>query len=165
MKIDLLLRLADLLEADAHNPEGVKFSLDTWAQDAGLEDPNIAFDKSEELAYDADLKVIPVNCNTAACAMGLAAISGAFAAEGLKWKLQPLGDDDKAILIPVINDFEGFQAATVLFDIDNETANQLFSSSHYKASKGQDAELMVATRLRNLVAGTWKPEYPEYDED
>ena len=51
-----LLKLADLLEADAKNKKGIKF--DYWAT-ANLADPKE-----------------PISCGTSACAMGLAALSG-----------------------------------------------------------------------------------------
>ncbi len=78
MRTDLLLRFADLLEADANNPEGVKFDLGAWAQDSRLDLNKMSPDEVEQLLYPTTIETVPVNCGTAACALGLAAISGAF---------------------------------------------------------------------------------------
>lgn len=165
MRTDLLLRLADLLEADAANPKGVKFALDAWAQDARHEDPgfhSLPWAKVMALKYDMDIQIIPVDCNTAACAMGLAAISGAFLEEGLTWKINSYYT--KGVLIPCFGEAQGFDAARALFDISKVAAEQLFDATHYEVIKGVDAELEVASRLRGLVAGTWAPTEPEPDD-
>src|SRR6266403_4799676 len=88
MRADLLRRGAELLEADANNPEGIKFDLGTWAADArinlatGYRDP-----RDKQLYKYKDNEVVPVNCGTQACAFGLFALSGAFKEEGLGYKI------------------------------------------------------------------------------
>jgi hypothetical protein len=57
-----LLKLADLLEADAKNRKGIKFDLGTVAM-SSAEDGNFIKGELEP----------SVSCNTVACAMGLAA--------------------------------------------------------------------------------------------
>lgn len=168
MRTDLLLRLADLLEADAANPTGVKFDLSSWAQDAWFSTPeaeNAVWFDTLAKHYDIDTKAIPVDCNTAACAMGLAAISGAFKDEGLTWGMVSLYEEGKGRLIPVFGEAEGFEAACSLFGIDCDTANQLFDPNYYIEKKGAAAELEVVARLRALVAGTWSPSVDTDDDD
>jgi len=71
-----LLKLADLLEADAKNKKGVKFDLGTWG--------NLNEGTPEEEV---------ISCGTTACAAGLAAMSGAFKKEGLGYRLVPYWHD------------------------------------------------------------------------
>lgn len=145
-----LLKLADLLEADAANPKGVKFDLDTWASDARMIDLKWDNDLIESLKYDPNTKIIPVSCQTAACAMGLAAISGAFKDEGLSWRINSDG-----WLVPTFNETESFTAAEEFFDLDGYgEAEYLFSSDRYPHAdrKGQQGELAVAKRIREFVA-------------
>jgi len=166
MNVERLIRLAELLEADAANEKGVKFALDVWASDARLQDEEaislMDYDELKKFHYTKDTKHIPVDCNTAACAMGLAAISGAFAADGLTWTLN--GGECK-MLVPKIGAAENFGAAEVLFNIDDVTAKQLFDPSYYEVTKGAEAELAVANRIRALVNGTWTPVRDDDDDD
>lgn len=151
MRTDLMLRGAELLEADAINPEGVKFNLSVWAADARM-DLSTPFSRMEEhLRYKPDT-VIPVNCGTQACAMGLFAISGAFAKEGLSYRIS----DGR--LEPIIGDGfiteSNWLAAMQLFDISEEESFELFSGEKYPLDqrKGAAAELAVAARMREMVA-------------
>lgn len=155
MRTELLLRLADLLEADAANPNGVKFDLGDWAHTFDAEGNAVS-------EFPKDTKMVPLTCDTAACAMGLAAISGAFKAEGLTFEIQR-GYGDHGYLLPIIGHVAGFGAAQVLFDIDKHTASHLFDPDHYEKRKGADAELEVAKRLRGLVDGSWSA--PDSDDD
>lgn len=144
MRKELLLRLADLLEADAANPNGVKFNLDNWAQDA-------RFDPLQVLYDPVNTTEIPLDCRTAACAIGFAALSGAFKDEGLAWKISGSG-----YLIPTFkvrnrHDDEGFDAAASLFEINYRQAEYLFAPDCYVPTKGRGAELAVADRIRAFV--------------
>jgi hypothetical protein len=136
-----LLKLADLLEADAANKKGVKFDLNDWAKPA---DGRRFFEGDER---------VPVSCNTSACAMGLAAISGAFKRSGLKYELQENVWTGGFSLVPTFNGKSGFDAAEALFEISSLTAEYLFDSDYYAKSRGAHAELAVAARIRKLVAG------------
>lgn len=152
MRKDLLLRGAELLEADALNPEGIQFNLGTWATDARI---NLATGYRTKDAIQYDYKkeqAIPVNCRTQACAFGLFAISGAFKDEGLSYvitegKLRPM-------LTVGSHTHTDWDAVITLFDISVGYSWRLFSAEFYKKDQrqGATAELAVAARIRQLVA-------------
>jgi hypothetical protein len=143
MNVERLLKLADLLEADANNPKGVKFDLTAWVQkkDSDGEFTTFGFAKGE---------TIPVSCGTAACAWGLAAISGAFADDGVGFDLNRNG-----WISPTFNGAEDFDAAEMFFDINTNEVSYLFDPDFYPNSKlrGRKGELYVAKRVRDLAAG------------
>lgn len=140
MNIERMNKLADLLEADAANPEGVRFDLGTWGRDVNYLD--------EYKSGFVEGQVIPINCNTAACAFGLAAISGAFKDDGLTYQI----DDD--YLIPEFEGKIGIFAATKFFDLRFTAASYLFDTSSYNTIRGAPAELEVVRRIRSMVGGT-----------
>lgn len=144
---DRLERLAKLLEVNAGNQKGVRFDMGFWASpiSTSLFDGNWA-DKVE---------VVPMNCNTIACAMGLAAISGEFKAEGLTYEFVESLFGGGFILVPKFENKGGFKAAEMLFDINPEDADYLFDPSSYDdyPSKGAEGELFVAKRIREFIAG------------
>jgi hypothetical protein len=169
MREDLLLRLADALEADANNPTGIKFDLRTWAYtpEEGVDDPaglTTCFEVGE---------VIPVNCNTAACAMGFAAISGLFAAEGLSYEIK------RGVFYPTLDDInDGFKAGAKLFDINSRQSWYLFDPTYYRNEEqtGKAGELAVVNRIREFVKAPqfgeakyngkyWDAEEPTQPED
>ena len=120
-----LLKLADLLEADAKNKKGIKFDMGTWGV---TEYGNLS-------------------CGTQACAMGLAALSGAFKRQGLRAEIY-FGD-----VTVHFGEYEGFAAASELFGISGGDACWLFSSSYYDGAMiGAKAECIVAKRIRAFVA-------------
>lgn len=141
MRTDRLLRLADLLEADAVNPNGVQFDLNDW----GHPSDDKIFKNNDDVTVD---------CGTAACAFGLAAISGIFKDEGLGYEISS-GRYHR--LIPrFINEqrdeFFGFEAAKEFFDISIDVARKLFDVvHHYEHTTGSVAELAVAGKIRNAV--------------
>ncbi len=165
MNKERLLKLADLLEADAANPEGVKFDLNFWAADAQFSGKNYeerGVLKDQGMGFKEG-EAIPVNCGTAACAVGLACISGAFADEGLTYKINHNGD-----LLPVFEDYEDWGAAEIFFDLTDEQSSKLFSPGSYSNRTGASAELEVAMRIRGLVDGTYvvyEPGDDDYDDD
>jgi len=135
MHADRLIKLAELLEADAINPKGIKFDLGVWGEaETG--------------------SAVSLSCGTHACAMGLAVLSGAFDEFGLFNRGR--SGDDTSLIIPAImgKDFmvTGYQAAGKLFEILHGEACHLFSPDSYDLTKGADAELDVATRIREFVA-------------
>lgn len=134
-----LLKLADLLEADAKNPNGVKFDLGTWGWSTTKPD---------------------VSCNTTACAMGVAALSGAFEYDGLTYFTRENGHS--GILIEVeCQGRRGTAAAARLFRITRRAADWLFLEDWYDDSTtGADGEFAVAKRIRDFVAGTVAPPKP-----
>lgn len=136
MHTNRLLRLAVLLEEDAINPQGVKFDLELWGTDSRTGNLHPAN------------TIIPADCQTTACAMGLAAISGIFYDEGLTWNVH------HGWLVPTFNGEDGFDAALAFFELpDLRAVYHLFSPESYDQHKGKDAELAVAKRIRKLVAG------------
>lgn len=155
MREDRLLKLAGLLEADANNPQGIKFDLETWTanSDSAIgrlaspygEDPLRAefFTKAKAAAK------VPLDCGTTACAFGLAAISGIFADEGLTYEIQ-IGD---GYLVPMFEQRGGFDAAAAFFEIGLLDAYKLFSSEYYSRElrKGKEGELAVADRIRTFM--------------
>ena len=128
-----LLKLADLLEADAANPKGVKFDLSEWGT--------------------SQTKRAKIGCGTTACAVGLACISGAFKEDGLGFDIDKT---DPAVyeICPRFAGSYGFYAIEGFFDIDDLTARRLFSMHSYeqKEQKGQEGERAVAKRIREFVA-------------
>ena len=147
-----LLKLADLLEADASNRRGIKFNLST------------VITPSEKLPANA--KAIPVSCGTQACAMGLAAISGAFKRQGLSYRMEH--NEEYGIQIDTTmfgNDMDYDDAAMELFEITYEEAHFLFTPSSYEGDDipiiGARGERYVAKRIRDFVAGKASPPIDE----
>ncbi len=143
-----LLKLADLLIADASKRRGIKFNLEVVGQ--------------VETRPDDDK--VELNCGTQACAMGLAAISGAFKRAGLGYVLkenESLFDGGDYDVITTVNGraCQYDSAAMKLFDLTKGQADFLFSPSEYRADmmKGAKAERFVAKRIRDLVAGKVTP--------
>jgi|SRR5882724_3271763 len=145
MRTDRLLKLANLLETDATNPQGVKFDLNGWAKPAYMSW------STEEDFYDRQTETVPVNCGTSACALGLAAISGIFKDEGFSFTISPIG-----ILVPFFKDVTtmGFDAAEEFFEITTHQSYQIFDPNYYPEAEktGSIGELAVAARIRTLVA-------------
>lgn len=140
MHAERLLKLADLLEADAKNERGVKFDLSTWGYviDAdGTEKPTS----------------IKVDCGTSACAIGLACISGAFKADGLTYRILPKARAGGNNIEPRCGKLRDFEAVTYFFDITTSEAFRLFLDSSYDEWRGSKGELKVAKRIRDFVAG------------
>lgn len=132
-----LLKLADLLMADARSNKGIKFDFSDWGhvkhKFAGLLPGNRA----------------PVSCATTACAMGLAAVSGAFKRQGLDHEV--VGGFLRFTIKG--EHVYGHYAARQLFGIPPNDAAWLFTAGHPGRGKGPAAERAVAKRLRDYVAG------------
>lgn len=150
MRKGRLLKLAALLEKDADNKRGVKFNLSTV----------ISTDKDPK----PRAKTVPMTCGTSACAMGLAALSGEFAAGGLSYVINrqyvKSGGDIfiETTMHGEVTDFD--DAACELFDIDQREANFLFTPSYYgmyEPIQGAEGERYVAKRIRDFVAGRVAP--------
>lgn len=143
MNKDRLLKLADLLDADAENAKGVSFNLSSWAQK-----------KNERGRFDSYTfqpgEVVSVNCDTAACAWGLAAISGSFKDDGVDYKIDSINR-----LIPTFEGHTEFEAAEAFFDVGRLEASFLFDPDYYPPAKlrGAVGERFVAERIRSLVDG------------
>ena len=119
-----LLKLADLLEADAKNDKGVKFDLGAWAELPAGE--------------------VTLDCQTTACAIGLACISSEF--EELTYRRSGWQRNG---LVPLFKDFRGWDAVQRFFGLTEGQAYRLFNDSSYPEDKGERA---VAYRIRRMVA-------------
>ena len=145
MNRDRLLKLADLLEADAANDKGIKFDLRYVAIRSEWLDDHTA----ERDFAPAD--VVPFDCGTAACAVGLAVVSGAFKEEGLTYRVSEYFG-----VVPVFGRHDGWGAAEeAFFELTEEQSDFLFQSTQYPRglSSGADGERYVAQRIRDFVAG------------
>lgn len=168
MHVENLLKLADLLEADALNEKGVKFDLCYWAAPA-VGDASIG----SEL-FPTNDAAIPIDCNTRACAMGLAVISGAFADQGLH-AYYNLAHNGGYRMVPAMpgphsdTPLQDFEAAEKLFDLDRSDVGYLFDPDYYDNTRGAEAELTVARRIRdltnNVIDKTVHPDYRDEDSD
>jgi hypothetical protein len=135
MHSDRLLKLAELLEADAANPVGIQFDLGVWGE------------------ADSD-QPVSLSCGTQACAMGLAVLSGAFEQYGLlNGANVPYLIIPEMVAIPGFTNPVGFAAAERLFGILYDDAVRLFSPDYYAGvTVGAEGELVVASRIREFVA-------------
>lgn len=133
-----LLKLADLLEADAKNKKGMRFDLNI-----------VGF------SYDVEeTGAVRLDCSTAACAMGLASLSGAFKRAGLSYVYTGGWLNNISTTIngrKVMYD----RAAMRIFGISLRQADFLFTPSFYPDDKltGAIGERFVAKRIRDFVAG------------
>jgi hypothetical protein len=149
MHRDLLLRLADGLEKDAAKPDGIKFDLGTWA---GPSDQPYGYWPMGE----PPVEPVPVSCGTTACALGFAAISGLFKAEGLKYEFCDVSTfgKDRLLLEPSFYGHTGFNAGAYLFDITMDDSRYLFDPDCYDGTPREaEGELLVAARIRAFADG------------
>ncbi len=160
MHVDRLTRMAKLLRADATNPTGVQFDLDTWGSygDMGV----------DEWRQLAEGNQVPMSCGTQACAFGLAAISGEFDAEGLTYRASINNHN----IIPTLTTeygavFTQFAAARVLFDITRDDANYFFDPECYEETPREaEGEIFVAERIEAFIKGVVDEEFhPKYNRD
>lgn len=123
-----MLKLARLLEKDAKDKKGIKFDMWTWG---------FVNDEKNKLS-----------CQTTACAMGLAALSGAFRSAGLVAKIPKNGFFIRFKFKG--RRLEGVSAAVKLFGISRKDAQNLFTEWDSNPA-GAKAELAMAQRLRDYV--------------
>ena|ERR1700722_1516424 len=141
MRKGRLLKVATLLEADAVKSKGVKFDLKNWARPA-------AAARSVLPAFKAGAKPA-LNCQTAACAIGLVALSGIFAKQGFRYEVQSFN----GYFVPTYRGNKQYSAVTMFFDLSEHEAKFLFSHERYPVRNGAKAEIAVAGRIRDFVAG------------
>lgn len=136
-----LLKLADLLEADAENPSGIKFDLNSWGA-------------REDIPNDRIPEAIPVDCGTTACAVGLACISGAFKRAGLSYKLTTFNMGGGNHISPRFKRFKEMEAVRRFFELNDDESYSLFVSWRYPKhlQEGAAGEREVAKRIREMVA-------------
>lgn len=133
MMKERLLKLADLLEQDAKNENGVKFDLESWGVANNGNNPT-------------------VSCNTSACAIGLACLSRIFEQDGLTYEVNKLSFG-RIFIEPMFGDFYNWTATEKFFGISIEISSQLFSIASYEEEEQRSAqgELAVAKRIRQFV--------------
>lgn len=144
-----LLKLADLLEADAKNKKGIQFDLSVIARKASTE----ARPWNEDFS---PREVVPVDCGTAACAVGLACISGAFARSGLSYSITIDSGLMPTFRRPDGKTYRNWGTATpAFFGITRKQSDFLFTPWRYPIDMrtGAAGERYVAKRIRDFVAG------------
>lgn len=155
MKSDLLLKLADMLEADAAKADGIKFDMNYVVEFPDLENDE------DEIAklYPVGQPPIAMSCGTSACAMGLAMLSGEF--PELSYTVQHDYNLDGSLaavsVYPTIGGLRtNYDAAAVdVFEIDQHQSHFLFSPAYYsddQPTTGAEGERFVAQRIRDFVA-------------
>lgn len=154
MHVGRLKRLEALLRADAKNAKGVKFDLSYWA--APSDSLSNAAYPYRQGGFKTRKREIAVDCGTTACALGLAAISGEFKKEGLKhtffqndfgFQLEPAIKNPRTRCMAT-----GFEAAEVLFGIDDDQAEFLFAPDRYASvPTGAKGERLVADRIKQFI--------------
>lgn len=137
MKADLLLKLADMLDANADNKDGVEFDLGVVVHvKHSLENREIT------------------SCGTQACAMGLAIISGQF--EGLTYEVLTDEFDEDNVTIKVIYEERWSRYDSIaeeMFNLNHKQVDFLFDPACYSRDmRGAEDERIVAKRIRRFVA-------------
>lgn len=136
-----LLKLADLLLENAKNEEGVKFDIGMVCE-LNWEQPACFNPKAP----------VELNCNTTACAMGLASISGAFKRSAkLSYKIEGL-----QIWNTIHGRIVNFEIAAMrVFGVTKKEALWLFGPVSYPSDlkRGAKGEREVARRIKRIVAG------------
>lgn len=133
-----LLKLADLLVADAGKKKGIKFDLSFWGYVENQEEP--------------------LSCGTQACAAGLAAISGAFKRQGLSYEIVGTSRIELTLdgYYPDLHHRfnKSFLVARDFFGLTDRQAEFLFTPNDYPDHICAEAasERFVAKRIRNFVA-------------
>jgi hypothetical protein len=143
-----LLKLADLLDADAKNKRGISFNMMT------------VIERDDDLTHKG--KPVPMDCGTQACAMGLAALSGAFTRSGgLSYTLRETGYGGFSIETTINGHIRNYdRAAMSVFDLSMKQADFLFTPDSYDLGislRNAEGERYVAQRIRDFVAGKVGP--------
>ncbi len=130
-----LLKLADLLVANAKNKKGAKFDFGYWGE-----------------VKDENTKP-GLHCGTTVCAMGLAAVSGKF--KGLSWEIH--SNTWNGSRLTVIHGKGrkrqlGMDAAQATFDIVYDEAAFLFANAPIPM-EGAEGERALAKIIRKFVKG------------
>lgn len=139
-----LLKLADLLDADAKRKKGISFNFNRWG------DLCVPKDANPKTFLESDAVM---SCNTQACAMGLAAVSRAFKDDGLTPSFNWSGGNDYRIGFKWKGrNTDGITAATKLFGLEQTIANYLFANAFVpEGGYGGKAERAVAKNIRYYV--------------
>lgn len=139
-----LLKLSDLLIADAKNKKGVQFDLGLWGQVSAL-------------PQGEKPRIIKVDCGTQACAIGLACITNAFKRSGFTYDVTSKDNGSGNNIRPLFGKYRNFDAVEKFFEINRSEAEFLFLDNKYNVSRGAESERKVAKRIRDFVAGKVSP--------
>lgn len=142
-----LLKLADLLEADAKNKKGVKFDLAVIA--APAKEEGCYFYSSFGRGAKPEM-----NCGTAACAVGLATLHPTFNRMGLTYYYNKSDEFQ-----PKFGKHRGWgKAERKFFDLNEHESAFLFVHYSYPTRpEGAKGERAVARRIRSFAAGKISP--------
>jgi hypothetical protein len=144
MKKQRLLKLADLLVADASREKGIKFNISVVAESGTAEGGAMKLD-----------------CGTEACAIGLAALSGSFKSAGLSYEVEPnpRGEGHRIVTLMHDEQVEWSDAAADVFGLSHDEVEFLFTGWRNPEGmhRGAAAERFVAKRIRDFVAGKVAP--------
>lgn len=132
IQTERLNRLAGLLDAYRHNPGKTEFDLSGWS--------------TRKTRRGGFLWMQAVECGTAACAVGLACLSGEFSHDGLS----AVKYQDGTIL-PIYGEASNWDAVQGFFGLSQRQALYLFDENSYDVRQGQLAAAAVAARIRALV--------------
>lgn len=133
-KTSRLARLATLLENYHDEPDHPQFDLQTWGKF-----------RTERHGFFGPQRV--TNCCTAACAIGLACLSGEFSKDGLTHEIRSDGQ-----LIPVWSGNRAWMAVEEFFGLYSDQSNHLFSQMEYDGPiTGEEGAQAVASRLREFI--------------
>jgi len=133
MNIERLERLAQILDGYVKDSSGRKFDLGGgWATP-----------RTRRVGF---LWRKQIECGTTACAVGLACLSGQFAADGLCYLI-----NDDGQLLPMYDEVNNWEAVEQFFGLSRKQAHRLFYEGSYAVSTGPRAALAVARRIRNTI--------------
>jgi hypothetical protein len=132
IKTERLSRLATLLENGTAESMGLKFNLYNWSETGEKRGGFLWLKKTR--------------CHTAACAIGMACLSGEFDADNLEFELW--GDT----FIPLYAGNRGWSAVMEFFGLTDKQSFHLFSQKRYDGpTAGPQAEKNVAKRIRAFI--------------
>ena len=135
MDNERLARLAGLLDdyADGLVNIGREFDLQDWGHEG-------------ETYRGGFLWLKKIECGSAACAVGLACLSGVFRNEGLEAERYADGG-----IVPVFGPLQEWDAVRAFFGLNQEQSYYLFLGTSYPVSTGVVAARAVATRIRSML--------------
>lgn len=127
--------------------ERLAVMLDEYRDDGALP----AFDLAQWGTYVNErsgfLWLLKHPCDTAACAVGLACVSGAFAGEGLRFIRRRDGE-----ITPLYGRQENWDAVQAFFDLTPRQAERLFLEDEYGGPVvGEAGAKRVARRIRGMI--------------
>ena len=129
-----LNKLADYLQNEV-KPK--KFNLGSWAS---MDNDEYSRYYDEKFLNDS---LLNPSCGTTACAFGHAGTMKSFKRAGLKLSIEGFSE------IVKYKGYEGFNAASLFFGVDYDTATYMFDPCEY--DKGRQSKSYVVKRIRNVV--------------